>query len=74
MSPHDIAMEDILSLLFDTVSGITNMRYFNAQKIAPLTMKEMNEPYVARFIMLCWTLMHGTPRLRSFTKYGFEKR
>lgn len=34
MNPHDIEMGDILDVFFDTITGISTMRYFNAQQIA----------------------------------------
>ena len=34
MNPHDIQMEDIPDVVFDTITGESNMRYFNAQQIA----------------------------------------
>ena len=30
MNPHDIKMEDISNMFVDTISGVSNMRYFNA--------------------------------------------
>jgi len=33
MNPRDIEMEDISNVIFDTVSGVSNMRYFKSQKI-----------------------------------------
>ena len=35
MSPRDIKMEDISNVFFDTVSGVSNMRYFKSQELAP---------------------------------------
>lgn len=34
MNPHDIKMEDISNVFFDTITGVSTMRYFNAQQIA----------------------------------------
>jgi hypothetical protein len=35
MNPHDIEMEDTYrSVCFDTVSGVTNMRYFKSHQLA----------------------------------------
>ena len=33
MNPHNIDMEDISNVLFDTITGVSNMRYFNAPQI-----------------------------------------
>lgn len=32
-SLHDIEMEDITNVLFDTISGVSNTRYFKSQKL-----------------------------------------
>lgn len=34
INSHDIEMEDVSNILFDMISGVTNMRYFNALKNA----------------------------------------
>lgn len=34
MNPHDIDMEDISNVFFDTMSRVTNMRYLKSQQIA----------------------------------------
>lgn len=34
MNPYDIEMENISKVFFDTMSGASNMRYFNAQGLA----------------------------------------
>lgn len=33
MNPHDIQMEYISNVFYDTIKGVSNMRYFNAQKL-----------------------------------------
>lgn len=34
MDPYDIEMEDISNIFVDTISNVTNVRYFKAQEIA----------------------------------------
>ena len=43
MSPHDIEMEDISNFFFDTVSGVSNTRYFKSQELAPQHGEEEQE-------------------------------
>jgi hypothetical protein len=32
MKPHDITMKDISNIFFDTFTGVSNMRYIDAQQ------------------------------------------
>ena len=51
MNPHGIEMEDISNHFFDTVSGVSNMRYFESQQIA---LDHCNEEREVNFV-LCHT-------------------
>ena len=46
MNPHDIVMEDISSVFFDTIMRLWNMRYLKAQEITlnhPCEEREINK-------------------------------
>ena len=49
MNPHDITMEDISNVFFDTITRVSNMRYFNAQQI--VLDRQVEERQIYRALM-----------------------
>jgi hypothetical protein len=43
MNLHDIVMEGISSVFFDTITRLSNMRYFKAQEITPNHQRQERE-------------------------------
>ena len=64
MNPHNLAMEDIFNVFFDTILCVTNMRHFNAQNIAH------EHRHETKTLFICITMFCETdnilPNISSF--------